>query len=249
MKLVNVSPAYTTDTGTGSLLDAAGDIATLDVRHLTRVEVFVNQVNDAGTCTIDVERTIDGTNWDPIAQLTEASFPAGANMSQSVALVDSNGMPIFAKQIRVKLTAVAGGGTYTVTGFGATLEPGEKIVFLDPTYTTDPGASGTINAANDACTFDVRHLTEVEVFLDQITDAGTVVLIVERTVDGTNWDEVASKAETDLTAGANISTPVSFSTTGGAPIHAQQVRVRASALAAGGVYNAHVVGKQIPGYR
>lgn len=252
MKLLSVAPAYTTDGGTGSLLDTANDVAVLDVRHLTNIEIFVNQIVDAGTCTIDIARTIDGTNWDAVGQFTEASFPAGANMSQSLLLVDSNGMPLLAKQIRITLTAVAGGGTYTVTGFGKTLADGERILFdTSGTYSPDGGTAGSLETVNDAVTFDTTGLTNIEVMLNQTTDpgAGTCTILVERSIDGTNWDLIASVADTDFAAANNVSFPVSFSGTGGVPMHAKQVRARLTAKSAGGAWSACVVGKQVPGYR
>lgn len=252
MKLLSVTPAYTTDTGTASILDAAADVAVLDVRHLTNIEIFVNQIVDAGTCTIDIARTIDGVNWDPVGQFTEASFPAGANKSQSLLLVDANGMPLLAKQVRVTLTAVAGGGTYTVTGYGATLREGERVIFdTSGTYSPDGGTANSLETVNDAVTFDTTGLTNIEVMLNQTTDpgVGTCSIAVERTVDGTNWDLIATVADTDFVAANNVSFPVSFSGTGGVPMHAKQVRARLTAKSAGGAWSACVVGKQVPGYR
>lgn len=251
-KIVSALPGYTTDTGTASILDAAGDIATIDVRHMTNVEIYVTQVNDAGTCTIDIERTLDGTNWDPVGQLTEASFPAGNNKAQSLLLVDANGMPMLAKQIRVKLTAVAGGGTYNCLAYGFQLNQNERMIIDAGTYGPDADSDGLLEAVNDAVQFSAKGLTNIEVMLNQVTDpgVGTCTLIVERSCDGgTTWDELASKADTDFVAANNVSTPVSLSGTGGRPLHADLVRVRLSAVSAGGAWTAHVVGIQTPGYR
>lgn len=251
MKLVPVSPAYTTDGGTADLLDTALDVATLDVRHLSNIEIFVNQVNDAGTCSITIERSIDGVNWDPVSTLTEASFPAGANTAQSVLLVDANGMPLLAKFVRVTLAAVAGGGTYSVVGYGMTLEQNERVVFDDGTYTTDADSDGLLEAVSDAVTFSAEGLTNIEVLVDQVVDpgVGTCSIVIERTVDGLNWDTLATVADTDFAAGTNTSFPVSLSGTGGRPLHAKQIRARLAAVSAGGAWTAHLVGKQVPGYR
>lgn len=250
-KLTSMLPAYTTDGGTGSLLDAAGDIATIDTRHMTNIEILVNQVNDAGTCTIDIERTIDGTNWDPVGQFTEASFPAGANTAQSLLLVDANGMPLSAKQVRVKLTAVAGGGTYTCLAYGFQLNHNERLIIdATGTFTTDADSDGLLEAVNDAQAFSVKGLTNIEVLVNQITDAGTVIIAVERSCDGgTSWDFIGQVVETDFAAGANKTFPVSFSGTGGRPLHADLVRGRVTAVAGGGQYTVGIVGVQTPGFR
>lgn len=249
-KLVTASPAYTVDGGTTSLLDTSGDIAVMDVRHLTNIEIMVNQINDAGTVALEIERTLDGTNWDPLTQFTEASFPAGANKSQSFLLVDSNGMPLLAKQVRVRVSAIAGGGTYTVLAQGLTLETWERVVISAGTFTTDADSDGLLEAVNDAITFGAEGLTNIEVMMNQVTDpgVGTASFTVERTIDGTNWDLMATVADTDFVAANNVSFPVSFSGTGGRPLHAKQIRVRLTAISAGGQWTAHVVGKQIRGY-
>lgn len=246
-----LSQTLSPDTGTTGLLDAVGDIAIFDVRHLTNIEVMVNQINDAGTVAIEIERSLDNTNWDPITQFTDASFPAGANKSQSVLLVDANGMPLLSRYVRVRVSAVAGGGTYTANVQGIRLEHGTKMIVDDGVYTTDADSDGLLEAVNDAVTFGVEGLTNIEVLIHQTTDpgVGTASLIVERTIDGTNWDLISTVADTDFAAANNVSFPVSFSGTGGRPMHAKQIRVRLAALSAGGAWDAQVVGIQLPSYR
>lgn len=249
-KIVSALPGYSTDGGTASLLDTAGDIAVIDVRHMSQVEVYVTQVADAGTCTIDIDRTLDGVNWDPVGQFTEASFPAGANTANSVLLVDANGMPLLAKQIRVKLTAVAGGGTYNCLAYGFKLNENERLIIQDGTYSADPDLD--LDTLNDYVDFDVKGLTNIEVMLNQLVDpgVGTATLTVQRSCDGgVTWDDLGTKADTDFVAAANVSTPFSLSGTGGRPLHADRVRVKLTALSAGGAWSATVVGIQTPGYR
>jgi hypothetical protein len=237
--------------GSGVLLDAAADAAVIDVRHMTNVEIFVNQIADAGTCTIDISRTLDGVNWDPVSTFTEASFPAGANKSQSLLLVDANGMPLLAKQVKVVLTAVAGGGTYSCQAYGEQLRQDERLVIDTGTYGPDADSDGILEIVGEAVTFSAKGLTNIEVMVNQIVDpgVGTSALVVERSVDGTNWDELATLADTDFAAAANTSRPVSLSGTGGRPMHAELIRVRLTGLSAGGSYSAHIVGIQTPGFR
>ena len=251
-KIVSALPGYTTDGGTASLLDTSGDIAVIDVRHMSQVEVYVTQVNDAGTCTIDIDRTLDGTNWDPVGQFTEASFPAGANTAQALLLVDANGMPMLAKQIRVKLTAVGGGGTYNCLAYGFQLNSNERLIIDSGVYGPDADADGLLEVVNEAVTFSAKGLTNIEVMLNQVVDpgAGTSLLTVQRSCDaGATWDDIGTKADTDFAAANNTSVPVPFSGTGGRPLHADMIRVKLTALSAGGSYSAHIVGIQTPGYR
>ena len=251
-KIVSALPAYTTDGGTASILDTTGDIASIDVRHMSQVEVVISQINDAGTATLDIERSLDGTNWDPVGQMTEASFPAGANKAQSLLLVDANGMPLLAKYIRIKATAVAGGGTYTALAYGFQLNSNERMIIDGGVYGPDADTDGLLEVVNEAVTFSTKGLTNIEVVVNQVVNpgVGTSALTVERSCDGgTTWDEIGTLADTNFADASNTSTPVSFSGTGGRPLHADLVRVRLTALSAGGAYSAHVVGIQTPGYR
>lgn len=115
-------PTFVTDTGVASLLDTANDYCVFDVSDLENISIFVDQIIDAGTCTITVEKTIDGTNWANVATPDQTAFPTGANKSKEYALSDSNGMPLRAKQVKVTLTAVAGGGTYSAHVGGRQVE-------------------------------------------------------------------------------------------------------------------------------
>jgi hypothetical protein len=104
-------------------------------------------------------------------------------------------------------------------------------------------ADGNIDAAAEALTFDVSELEHVIIQLVQVTDAGTVVLVTEASIDGTYWDVVdASTAETDFAAGAGTTVSFSLSDANGMPKAYRQARVRASALAGGGVYTARCSG-------
>lgn len=111
-KFINVPGSYTTDAGTAALLDTANDRVVFDVQGLDNVEIYLDQINDAGTTTLTVEATIDGTNWALITTKADTDFAAGANKSVRITDSDAHGMWIASKQVRVTLTAVTGGGTY-----------------------------------------------------------------------------------------------------------------------------------------
>lgn len=118
--------SMTVDPGASGTIDAANDRAVIDVSDLTSITVFVNQVIDAGTCTLLVEKSADGVNWAPLGTVGETGsvvgqtklFRAGNNDAVDFPIGDANGMPLSTKQVRVTATALAGGGTYSFTVCG-----------------------------------------------------------------------------------------------------------------------------------
>lgn len=122
-----------------------------------------------------------------------------------------------------------------------------KFVTVPGAYTTDAGTASLLDTAADCVVFDVQGLDFVEIYLDQITDAGTVSLQVDASIDGVNWAPVATKADTDFAAGANKSIRITDSDTHGMWIPSKLLRVTVAAKT-GGTYNAHCAGIQREGY-
>jgi hypothetical protein len=120
--LVVKSATFQTDTSTGSVIDAVNDRAVVDIEDLTHVEIWLNQLVDAGTATLIVEKTVDGTNWALVASKADSDFAAGANKSIVLPLEGSGGMALHAKQVRVTMSAEADGGAYSMTVSGRQLE-------------------------------------------------------------------------------------------------------------------------------
>lgn len=121
--------------------------------------------------------------------------------------------------------------------------PGNILLITADDFAATTLASGTISAALDSCTIDVSDMTNMSLFLNQLTDAGTVVLVVEKSVDGTNWAVVdASTIESDFPVGANKAIEFTLSDANGMPLVTKQLKVTSSALAGGGVYSAKVAG-------
>ncbi len=120
--------------------------------------------------------------------------------------------------------------------------PGDVFLVGDDDFAATALASGTISAALDACVVDVSDMTNISVFLNQLTDAGTVTLKIEKSVDGTNWAVVdASTVESDFPSGNNKSIEFPLSDANGMPTLAKQIKVSCSALATG-VYSVTVAG-------
>lgn len=123
--------------------------------------------------------------------------------------------------------------------------------FIDKTMTmsVDTGGTGVIDAVSDAAVIDVLDLTNMSVYLNQITDDGTVTLVVEKTIDGTNFALVGSKSDGDFPAGANKSIEIPLSDSNGMPLRAKQIRVTATVRTGTGTYSFCVAGSQVAGYR
>lgn len=112
--VINTPMAQSVDTGVTGKMDAAGDIAgPVDIRDLDRVSVYLNQTTDGGTCTLLVETSIDGTNWEQFASKAETDFPAGDNTSLRILLADANKPSLVTKFVRVRLSAFGAGGAYS----------------------------------------------------------------------------------------------------------------------------------------
>lgn len=103
------------------VIDANAETLTVDVSDLENVVLFPRQVVDAGTVVLEVEISADGTHFATlVADLTEASFGAGANVvGAPIPVEGANGMPMACKQVRLRASALAGGGSYglVVSGF------------------------------------------------------------------------------------------------------------------------------------
>lgn len=113
------------DAGVAGILDTAGDILVVDTRDLTNMTIEAIQVVDAGTAVLLIEATIDdGASWGLVTggSLTDASFPAGANTGLFLGASDARGMPLQFQQVRARLSAVAGGGSYRLAVSGLQLD-------------------------------------------------------------------------------------------------------------------------------
>lgn len=114
----------TVDTGSTGLMDAASDAMTASAVGYTNMTVTVIQVTDAGTATLIVEASYDGgVSYAPItgSPLSEASFAAANNAGVALGLSDARGMALQPTHVRTRLTAVSGGGTYSMSLTGQLL--------------------------------------------------------------------------------------------------------------------------------
>lgn len=123
----------------------------------------------------------------------------------------------------------------------------DKFTTAPGTLTVDTGTTGILDTAADQIVFDVEGLEHAVIYLNQITDAGTVSLQVDTSIDGTNWAPLATKADTDFAAGANKSIQLTNTDAHGADVTMKLVRVTVAAIT-GGTYSATVCGRQRLGY-
>jgi hypothetical protein len=121
--LIVKTGTFQTDGATLTVLDAVNDRAVVDIEDLTHVEIWLNQLVDAGTATLVVERSVDGTNWALVASKADSDFAAGANKSIVVPLEGTAGMPLHAKFVRVTVTVEGSdGGSYSLVASGRQLD-------------------------------------------------------------------------------------------------------------------------------
>lgn len=113
-----------------------------------------------------------------------------------------------------------------------------------------PAAGGVIDAATEALVVECEDLEHIEAYAIQSTDAGTATLQLHRSPDGVTFVQMgADFAETALEAGNGGALARSLSDSNGMDLAAKQIRLKATALAAGGVYTLKVCGFQRDGFR
>jgi hypothetical protein len=106
--------------GTAGQIDAISESLIVDVEDLTNIVLFVTQVTDNGTVTLDVEISPDGITWGALgAALTEASFAAANGAVAAPRVVEgANGLPMAIKQARIRSSVYTGTGVYTLKASG-----------------------------------------------------------------------------------------------------------------------------------
>lgn len=124
-----------------------------------------------------------------------------------------------------------------------------KIIVEAATLTTDTGTTGVLDTVGDIAIIDVRDKVNVSIYVDQIIDNGTVTIVLEKSIDGTNFAALATVTEASFPAGANKSFEVTLSDANGMPLNAVVVRASVTVHTGSGTYTMHVAGTQRPEYR
>lgn len=102
-------------TGETGIINASGESLAVNIEELDFVSVIVVQVTDAGTATLVVEKSFDGVSWVTVGtSFDQSAFAAGDGAAIERTLSDSNGMPLMAKHLRLRATALASGGVYSL---------------------------------------------------------------------------------------------------------------------------------------
>lgn len=105
--------------------------------------------------------------------------------------------------------------------------------------------NGLIDANAEILVVPCSDLENITVQTVQVTDAGTVTIAIEKTLDGVVWEAVgAALTEASFGAGANTAVSATLSDANGMGLRAMAVRARATALAGGGVYRIQVSGRK-----
>lgn len=119
-----------------------------------------------------------------------------------------------------------------------------KYEYRLATLTTDTGDTLQMDEVGDVSIVDVSDLSNVSIVLNQLTDNGTCTIIIDYSLDGTNWvSAVATKVETDFAAGANeAEATYTLSDAQGMPLVAKLVRARMTVHTGTGGYTMGVSG-------
>lgn len=126
----------------------------------------------------------------------------------------------------------------------------QRMIVKAATMSVDTGDTLVMDEVSDAMVVDVSEMSHISLYLNQITDDGTVTLVLEKTVDGTNWSVIdASTVEGDFVAGANTALEFTLSDANGMPTHAKQVRARMTVHTGTGSYTLTAAGSLRAGYR
>lgn len=105
--------------GETDIINAAAEVLAVDTEDLQGASLYVVQQTDAGTASLVVEESPDGTLWAQVGTaIAEADFPAGANTAVVRNLESGNGMPRVTKQVRIRAASLAGGGVYRLVVAG-----------------------------------------------------------------------------------------------------------------------------------
>lgn len=121
------------------------------------------------------------------------------------------------------------------------MSAGRKVAALIA-LTVDTGTTGKIDAVGDIALVDVSELSQISLFANQEVDNGTVTLLVEESIDGTNWALLATITEADFPAGANTAKKVTLSDANGMALITRQLRVRCTVFTGTGRYSANYIG-------
>ncbi len=106
-----------------------------------------------------------------------------------------------------------------------------------------------VNAAETSPSLSCEDLGPgKQLIVTEETNSGTATLQPEWSPDGSKWFALgATIADSDFVSSAPIVRALTDA--GGNDLPAKEVRLRATAYAASGVYGLVVVGRQLPGYR
>jgi hypothetical protein len=212
-RILTKSATPVVDTGGDGLLSAVNDNAVVEVDEMENISIMLNQIVPAALYTYALG-TIGGGHLDTIIKTTR-------NGDFTLALVANAGAPNVGALTNVgtAYTFTYKGGTTTVANFESAIT---ALAGTDLAIDT-PGTGATVLVNGDA--FAAVHLNT------GTAHAGTFTVVVEKSVDGTNWAAVATKTEADFAvAYANDAVVITLSDANGMPLRAKQIKATMTAL-------------------
>ena len=107
------------DGASAGFVTESGDSSVVEIEDLDNVSVFIANPLFGGTATLVIDYSPDGVSFvEAVATKHNSDFAANNDAVNAYTLSDTNGMPLCAKQIRLRCTASTAGGEYQlmVTG-------------------------------------------------------------------------------------------------------------------------------------
>lgn len=218
------------------VLSTVNDVAVVDVRDLTDVSVYVNHVADDGVPAATAELDLDTVTAN-VDTIVEAAAPGAAGNDITIEFVadgsgagdlDETGFPAIVFHFE--------DGVTTVTNFETAVAASTNLAI----GTAGTGANILADPGDVLAPTNLAGGTDVQ---------GAFDLVVEKSIDGTNFALVEAIDEADFGDGDNLSYQIDLRDANGMPTAVKQVRVTLTTLEDAGSFSVTAVGEQRVGYR
>ncbi len=221
--MITRSMALQVNDAEDGFLSTVADVATVDVSGLRNVSVMLNQIGDVAildlhSLTTNVDTVIRAVTPGATPSVV---FTAGASL-QAGTITELNNV----------VTITFKNGVSTVTDIEALIAQSTLI----EVFTAGTGANVLATTDDDFTSTPLALATS------------TFSLVVEKSLDGTNWTAIDTYDESDMPTGDNKAFEITLSDVNGRPLIVKQVRVTLSAMTGANSFTVLAAGLPIPGY-
>lgn len=232
-KIVTKIATATTDPNSNGVLDQVGDVAIVDVRELCKMTVFLDHVSDTLALIGRTHATLDlatkTTHCDTVIE--DAAAGVGGN-STTIAFVpgdtlnqghlDESSYPTCVFHYKTGVT--------TVTNFETAIAGSVHLAVLTP-------GTGANILADPADTFTATNLA------GGTSTEGAFTLVLEKSVDETNYAALATKTQADFGDGNNKSIEIPLVDANGMYLNLKAVKATLTVNEDANSFTVHVCGE------